>query len=125
MSLLNANEVKKTVNFCNKVASNTISKYNQLKLLIDNNKFNQNTTKIHLDDMFTTGLKEFKEVNNKTDSAVDETLIKKRNEKKVRYVKAILLEGKLVDNNEQARLEMHYDFNHEDKMKEIEGFFTI
>ena len=54
-----------TVKFCNKVAADTISKYNQLKLEIDNNKFNQNITNIQLDEMYTTGLKEFKEVNKK------------------------------------------------------------
>ena len=61
-----ANEVKNTVICCNNVASDTISKYNQLKLEIveiDSNNFNQNITNIHLDDIFTTGLKEFKEVN--------------------------------------------------------------
>ena len=51
-----ANEVTNTVKFCNKVAANTISKYNQLKQEFDNNKFNQNITNIHLDDMFTNGL---------------------------------------------------------------------
>ena len=60
-----ATEVTNTVNFCNKVASDTISKYNQLKLEIDNNKFNQNFANIHLDDIFTTGLKEFIEINKK------------------------------------------------------------
>ena len=35
-----ANEVTNTVNYCNKVASDTISKCNQLILEIDNNKFN-------------------------------------------------------------------------------------
>ena len=35
------NEVKNTVTFCNKVAADTISKYNQLKQEFDNNKFNQ------------------------------------------------------------------------------------
>ena len=49
-----ANEVTNTVNFCNKVDGDTISKYNLLKLEINNNKFNQNITNIHLDDMFTT-----------------------------------------------------------------------
>ena len=60
-----ANEVKNTVKFCNKVAaiSDTISKYNQLKQEFDNNKFNQNITNIHLDDMFTNGLREMKEYN--------------------------------------------------------------
>ena len=59
------NEVTNTVKFCNKVAADTISKYNQLKQEFDNNKFNQNITNIQLDEMFTTGLKEFKEVNKK------------------------------------------------------------
>ena len=56
-------EVTNTVKFCNKVAADTISKYHQLKQEFDNNKFNQNITNIQLDDMFTTGLKEFKEIN--------------------------------------------------------------
>ena len=59
-------EVTNTVKFCNKVAADTISKYNQLKQEFDNKKFNQNITNIQLDEMFTTGLKEFKEVNKKT-----------------------------------------------------------
>ena len=57
------NEVRNTVKFCNKVAADTISKYNQLKQEFDNNKFNQNITNIHLDDMFTNGLREMKEYN--------------------------------------------------------------
>ena len=85
-----ANEITNTFNFCNKVASDTISKYNQLKLEIDNNKFNQNITNILLDDMFTTGLKEFREVNKKTNSAVDEALIKNK-KTIVQYIIAILL----------------------------------
>ena len=72
------NEVTNTVNCCNKVASDTISKYNQLKQEFDNNKFNQNITHIHLVDMFTTGLSEYEEVIKKTNSAVDEALIKKK-----------------------------------------------
>ena len=44
-----ANEVTNTFKFCNKVAAETISKYNQLKLEIDNNTFNQNITNIQLD----------------------------------------------------------------------------
>ena len=93
--IISANEFTNTVNYCNKVASDTISKYNQLKLEIDNKKFNQNSPNIHLDDTFTTGLKEFREVNKNTYSAVDE--------KKtiVQYILAILLESKLVDNKEQ------------------------
>ena len=57
-----ANEVKNTVNFCNKVAADTISKYNQLKQEFDNNKFNQNITNIHLDDLFTNGLRGLKKL---------------------------------------------------------------
>ena len=52
--IISANAVTNTVNFCNKAASDTISKYNQLKQEFDNNKFNQNITNIDLDDMFTT-----------------------------------------------------------------------
>ena len=55
-----ANEVTKTVNLCNKVAADTISKYNQLKQEFDNYKFNQNITNIQLDDMFTNDLREMK-----------------------------------------------------------------
>ena len=57
------NEVRNTVKFCNKVAADTISKYNQLKQEFDNNKFNQNIANIHLDEMFTNGLREMKEYN--------------------------------------------------------------
>ena len=56
------NDVTNTVNFCNKIAADIISKYNQLKQEFDNNKFNQNITNIQLDDMFTTGLYDFKEI---------------------------------------------------------------
>ena len=56
--------------------------------------------------MFTTGLKEFKENNKKTNSAVDEAPI--RNKRTiVRYIIAILLRSTLVDNKEQARFEKH------------------
>ena len=58
-----ANKVTNTVKFCNKVAADTISKYNQLKQEFDNKKFNQNITNIHLEDMFTNGLREMKEKN--------------------------------------------------------------
>ena len=74
--------------------------------------------------MFTTGLKEFNEFNKKTNSTVDEALLKNENTI-VQYIMAILLESKLSENKEQARLEMHYDFNHEDIMKEIETYFSI
>ena len=45
---------------------------------------------------FTSGLRDIKEVESTTTSAVDEALIK--NKKRVlQYIKAILLESKLVD----------------------------
>ena len=71
-----ANEVTNTVNFCNKVACDAISKYNQLKQEFDNDKSNQKITNIQLDDMFTTGLRGFKEVNEKTNSFIDEAVFK-------------------------------------------------
>ena len=64
------NEVKNTVNLRNKVAADTISKYNQLKQEFDNNKLNQNISM-----MFTNGLRGFKEVNKKTNSFIDEALL--------------------------------------------------
>ena len=36
---------------------------------------------------------------------------------------AIILERKQSDNKEQASLELHYEFNHEDIMKAIGGYF--
>ena len=117
------NEVRNTVKFCNKVAVDTISKNNQLKQEFDYNKFNQNFTNIQLDEMFTTGLKEFKEVNKKTNSFIDEALLKNKRTI-VQYIIAILLRSTLVDNKEQARLEMHYGFKQEDITREIEKIFT-
>ena len=103
------NEVTNTVKFCNKVAADTISKYNQLKQEFDNNKFNRNITNIQLDEMFTTGLKEFKEVNEKTNSFIDEALLKNKRTI-VQYIIAILLRSTLLDNKEQESLENHYGF---------------
>ena len=97
--------------------------HNQLKLEIDNNKFNQNITNIQLNEMFTTGLKVFKEVNKKTNSFIDEALLKNK-KRIVQYIIAILLKSTLVDNKEKSRLEMHYDFYQEDIMKKIEKNFT-
>ena len=106
------NEVRNTVKFCNNVAADTISKYNQLKQEFDNNKFNQNIPNIHLDEMFTNGLREMKEYNKSLRGVI------------VQYIIAILLQSKLLDNKEKDRLEMHYSFNKEDIMKEIERIFT-
>ena len=106
------NEVRNTVKFCNKVAADTISKYNQLKQEFDNNKFNQNITNILLDEMFTNGLREMKEYKKSLKGVI------------VQYINAILLQSKLLDNKEKDRLEMHYSFNQEDIMKEIDRIFT-
>ena len=73
--------------------------------------------------MFTSGLKEFKEINIKTNSAVDEALIKNKRTI-VQYIFAILLRSTLVDNKEQERLEKHYGFKQEDITKEIGRIFT-
>ena len=105
------NEVRNTVKFCNKVAADTISKFNQLKQEFDNNKFNQNITNIHLDERFTNGLREMKEYNKSLRGVI------------VQYIIAILLQSKLLDNKEKDRLEMQYCFNQEDIMKEIERIF--
>ena len=83
------NEDTNTVKFCNKIAADTISKYNNLKQEFDNNKFNQNITNLQLDEMFTTRLKEFKEVNKKTNSFIDEALLKNKRTI-VQYIIAIL-----------------------------------
>ena len=74
--------------------------------------------------MFTQGLKNFKEVSEKTTSAVDEALLQTR-KIVVQYIIAILLESRLINNKEKARLEMHYDFTHDDLTKEIEIHFVI
>ena len=118
-----ANEVINTVKFCNKVAADTISKYNQLKQEFDNNKFNRNITNVQLDEMFTTGLKEIKEVNKKTNSFIDEALLKNKRTI-VEYIIAILLRSTLLDNKEKESLEKHYGFKQEDITKEIERIFN-
>ena len=73
--------------------------------------------------MFTKGLKEFEEINKKSNSFIDEALLKKKRTI-VQYIIAILLRSTLLDNKEKNRLEMHYGFNQEDITKEIESFFT-
>ena len=42
----------------------------------------------------------------------------------IKYIIAILLESKLADNKDLARLGMHYDFKQEDIMKDIESYIT-
>ena len=76
----------------------------------DNNKFNQTITNIQLSDACIdrwSGLRE------------NHILMIKI---VIKYIIAILLESKLVDNKEQARLEMPYNFDQEDLMKEIDSY---
>ena len=97
------------VHFGNNVSADTKSKYNELKVELDNNKFNQSITNIQLGDACVdrwSGLRE------------NHTLMIKI---VIKYIIAILLESKLVDKKEQAKLEMHYDFKQEDIMKDIES----
>ena len=61
--------------------------------------------------MFTNGLRVKKEYNKPLRKVI------------VQYIVALLLRSKLIENKEQDRLEMHYDFNQEDIIKEIENFF--
>ena len=61
--------------------------------------------------MFTNGLREMKEYNKSLRKVIVQNII------------ALLLQGTLVDNKEQAKLETHYGFK-QDIMKEIERFFT-
>ena len=42
----------------------------------------------------------------------------------IKYIIAILLESELIYNKEQSRLEMHYNFNQKDIMKDTESYFT-
>ena len=73
--------------------------------------------------MFTTGLKEVKEVNKKTNSFIDEALLKNKRTI-VQYIIAMLLRSTLLDNKEQESLENHYCFKQEHITKEIEKIFT-
>ena len=74
--------------------------------------------------MFTTVLRGFKEVNEKTNSFIDEALLKNKTTI-IKYIIAILLESKLLDNKEQERVEMHYDSDQDDIRKDFESYFTI
>ena len=118
-----ANEVTNNVEIFNKVIADTISKYNQLKQEFDNNKFHQNITNIQLDDLFTTGLKEFKEIIKKPNSFIDEAFLKNKRTI-VQYIIAILLRSTLIDNKEQERLEKHYGFKQAEITNELERIFT-
>ena len=62
--------------------------------------------------MFTNGLRGIKKYNESLRKVI------------VQYIIAIFLRSTLVDNKEQARLEMHYGFKQEDIMKQIERNIT-
>ena len=64
------------------------------------------------DEMITNGLREMKEYNKSLRGVI------------VQYIIAILLQSMLPDKKEKNGLEMHYSFNQEDIMKEIERIFT-
>ena len=73
--------------------------------------------------MFTTGLRNSKKLMMRILMLLMRLLKNKKTI--VQYIIAILLESKLVHNKEQARLEMHYEFNHKEIMKEIDSYFTV
>ena len=100
------------VHICNKVSADTISKYNELKVDFDNNKFNQTITNFQLGDAFVDRWRGLRE---------NHILMMKI---VIKYIIAIFLESKLVDNKEQERLEKRYDFKQEDIMKDIKSHFT-
>ena len=100
------------VRFCNKISADTISKYNELKVEFDNNEFNQTITYFQLGDACVDRWRDLRE-NHILRIKMD-----------IKNIIAILLESKLVENKEQARLEMYYDFDQEDIMKEIDSYFT-
>ena len=84
-----------------------------MKLDINNHKNNQTVC------LFTNGRQEFIA---ETRSLREVALQIRKTVVKCKI--AILLESKLVVNKERSRLEMHYDFNHEDIMKETKGYFA-
>ena len=62
--------------------------------------------------MFTNGLREMKEYNKSLRKFI------------VQYIIALFLQSTLVDNKEQATLEMHYGLKQEVILQEIEIFFN-
>ena len=100
------------VHICNKVSADTISKYNELNVEFDNNKFNQSKTNIQLGDACVDRWRGLRE---------NHILMMKI---VIKYIMAILLEGRLLDKNDQERLENHYEFKKDDIMKDIESYFT-
>ena len=100
------------VHFANKISADTISKYNELKVEFDNNKFNQSITNIQLGDACVDRWRGLRENHILMIKIV------------IKYIIAMLLESGLVDNREQERLEKYYKFNQEDIMKDNRGYFS-
>ena len=86
------------VHICNKVSADTISKFIELKVEFDNNKFNQSITNIQLGDSFVDRWRGLRE---------NHILMMKI---VIKYIMAILFEGRLLDKNDHERLENHYEF---------------
>ena len=105
-------ELVSIVHFANKISANTFTKYNELKVEFDNNKFNQSITNIQLEDACVDRWRGLRE---------NHILMLKI---VIKYIIAMLLESGLVDNREQERLEKYYNFKQEDIMKDIRGYFT-
>ena len=102
----------KIAHICNKVSADTISKYNELKVEFDNNSFNQSITNIQLGDAWVDRWRGLGE---------NHILMMKI---VIKYIMAILLEGRLLDKNDQESLENRYEFKKDDIMKDIESYFT-
>ena len=74
--------------------------------------------------MFTLSLQELKEGSRLIRAKTAEIACQTR-KTIIQYIRAIVLESKLVDDKEQARQEMHYNFDYEDIMKEVESYFIV
>ena len=83
------------VHFGIKISADTISKYNELKVEFDNNKFYQAITNFQFGDAC---------VDRWSCLRVNHILLMKI---VIKYIIAIILESKLVDNKEQARIQLH------------------
>ena len=100
------------VHICSKVSAGTISKYKELKVEFDNNKFNQSITNIQLGDACVDRWRGLRE---------NHILMMKII---IKFIMAILLEGRLLDENDQERPENHYEIKKDDIREDIESYFT-
>ena len=67
--------------------------------------------------MFIRGMRELEDKNPAIKETVSQII-----RKTVQYINAIPLESKNIDTKNQLRLEMHYQINRQDIMKEIESY---